>query len=86
MGTPFRSIDITACPRSHPAISEDLTMQAMWDERRLALDLFSNLTFDAVDHGLIAREGSSHPLDPPWTGHASPSVTRLRVRPHQERS
>jgi methylenetetrahydrofolate reductase (NADPH) len=46
MGTPFRHIGITGYPESHPTISDDLTIQAMWDKRRHATHVVSNLTFD----------------------------------------
>jgi methylenetetrahydrofolate reductase (NADPH) len=46
IGTPFRHIGITGYPESHPTISDDLTIQAMWDKRRHATHIVSNLTFD----------------------------------------
>jgi len=43
---PFRQIGITGYPESHPTISDDLTIQSMWDKRRYATHVVSNLTFD----------------------------------------
>jgi methylenetetrahydrofolate reductase (NADPH) len=44
---PFEQIGITGYPESHPMIADDLTIQAMWDKRRHATHVVSNLTFDA---------------------------------------
>jgi methylenetetrahydrofolate reductase (NADPH) len=46
LGHPFRGVGITGYPESHPTIHDDLTIQAMWDKRRFATHLVSNLTFD----------------------------------------
>ena len=46
LGSPFTSVGITAYPESHPTIPDDLTVQAMWDKRRYATEMVSNLTFD----------------------------------------
>jgi methylenetetrahydrofolate reductase (NADPH) len=46
MGNPFPNVGITGYPESHPAIDDDLTVQAMWDKRRFATHIVSNLTFD----------------------------------------
>ena len=46
MGSPFASVGITGYPESHPTIPDDLTVQAMWDKRRYATEMVSNLTFD----------------------------------------
>ncbi|WP_165945582.1 methylenetetrahydrofolate reductase [Micromonospora sp. KC606] len=45
-GNPFSEVGITGYPESHPRIHDDLTIQAMWDKRRLATHIVSNLTFD----------------------------------------
>jgi methylenetetrahydrofolate reductase (NADPH) len=47
LGRPFEEVGITGYPESHPTISDDLTVQAMWDKRRHATHVVSNLTFDA---------------------------------------
>jgi methylenetetrahydrofolate reductase (NADPH) len=46
LGRPFSHVGITGYPESHPTISDDLTIQAMWDKRRYATHVVSNLTFD----------------------------------------
>lgn len=45
---PFAHVGIAGYPESHPTISDDLTVQAMWDKRRHATHVVSNLTFDAA--------------------------------------
>ncbi len=46
LGRPFAHVGITGYPESHPTIHDDLTVQAMWDKRRYATHVVSNLTFD----------------------------------------
>ena len=46
LGSPFEHVGITAYPESHPTITDDLIIQSMWDKRRLATHMVSNLTFD----------------------------------------
>ena len=46
LGSPFAEVGITGYPESHPTISDDLTVQAMWDKRRHATHVVSNLSFD----------------------------------------
>jgi len=46
IGSPFPEVGITGYPESHPTISDDLTVQSMWDKRRHATHVVSNLTFD----------------------------------------
>jgi methylenetetrahydrofolate reductase (NADPH) len=46
LGRPFAEVGIAGYPESHPTISDDLTVQAMWDKRRHASHIVSNLTFD----------------------------------------
>lgn len=46
IGSPFGHVGITGYPESHPTISDDLTIQSMWDKRRYATHVVSNLTFD----------------------------------------
>jgi len=48
MGRPFAEVGVTGYPQSHPLISDDVTVQAMWDKRQYATYLVSNLCFDAV--------------------------------------
>jgi methylenetetrahydrofolate reductase (NADPH) len=46
MGSPFTRTGITGYPETHPRIDDDITIQAMWDKRRLAAYIVSNLCFD----------------------------------------
>lgn len=46
LGRPFPNVGVTGYPESHPSINDDLTIQAMWDKRRFATQVVSNLTFD----------------------------------------
>lgn len=46
LGRPFPHVGITGYPESHPTIQDDLTVQSMWDKRRYATHIVSNLTFD----------------------------------------
>jgi methylenetetrahydrofolate reductase (NADPH) len=45
-GAGLRDIGVTGYPESHSFIDDDLTIQAMWDKRRLATYVVSNLCFD----------------------------------------
>jgi methylenetetrahydrofolate reductase (NADPH) len=42
----LREIGVTGYPERHSFIDDDLTIQAMWDKRRLATYIVSNLCFD----------------------------------------
>jgi len=56
LGRPFPHVGITGYPESHPTIHDDLTVQSMWDKRRYATHIVSNLTFDpAVMTGWVRR-------------------------------
>lgn len=46
VGRPFPRVGITGYPESHPVISDDLTVQAMWDKQIHASYIVSNLCFD----------------------------------------
>jgi methylenetetrahydrofolate reductase (NADPH) len=46
LGNPFAEVGVTGYPESHPTIHDDLTVQSMWDKRRHATHIVSNLTFD----------------------------------------
>lgn len=48
LGSPFAHVGVTGYPESHPTIHDDLTVQSMWDKRRHATHIVSNLTFDAA--------------------------------------
>ncbi len=47
LGRPFAEVGITGYPESHPTITDDVTVQAMWDKREHATYVVSNLCFDA---------------------------------------
>ena len=46
MGSPFKDVGVPGYPESHPTIHDDLTIQSMWDKRKHATYIVSNLTFD----------------------------------------
>ena len=46
MGNPFARVGITGYPETHPKIEDDVTVQSMWDKRRHATYIVSNLCFD----------------------------------------
>jgi methylenetetrahydrofolate reductase (NADPH) len=66
LGSPFGHVGITGYPESHPTISDDLTIQSMWDKRRFATHVVSNLTFDpevlATWVGRMRKRGITMPL------------------------
>ncbi len=79
MGSPFSRIGITGYPESHPKIHDDITIQAMWDKRRYASYIVSNVCFDAARLGRwirrIRARGVTLPL---YMGLAGPAErTRL---------
>jgi methylenetetrahydrofolate reductase (NADPH) len=66
LGNPFEHVGITGYPETHPTISDDLTVQSMWDKRRHATHIVSNLTFDPraikVWVGRLRGRGVTMPL------------------------
>jgi len=66
MGNPFSRVGITGYPETHPKIEDDVTVQAMWDKRRHATYIVSNLCFDPVVLrqwiGRVRRRGVTLPL------------------------
>jgi methylenetetrahydrofolate reductase (NADH) len=52
MGRPFTHVGVTGYPQAHPTLHDDVTVQAMWDKRRHATYIVSNLCFDA---GVLRR-------------------------------
>ena len=46
-GHSFDDIGIAGYPESHPLIDDDVTIQSMWDKRRFATYIVSNICFDA---------------------------------------
>ncbi len=79
LGSPFSKVGITGYPQTHPKIEDDVTVQSMWDKRRHATYIVSNLCFDAgtLRHwiGRIRRRGVTLPL---LVGLAGP-VERTRL-------
>jgi methylenetetrahydrofolate reductase (NADPH) len=56
LGNPFGRVGITGYPETHPKIDDDVTVQAMWDKRRHATYIVSNLCFNpAVLRKWISR-------------------------------
>jgi methylenetetrahydrofolate reductase (NADPH) len=45
-GHALRDIGVSGYPESHSFIDDDMTIQAMWDKRRIATYIVSNLCFD----------------------------------------
>jgi methylenetetrahydrofolate reductase (NADPH) len=79
LGRPFANVGITGYPESHPLISDDLTIQSMWDKREHATCIVSNLVFDpaAVDSWLIRMRARGITL-PVWLGLPGP-VERTKL-------
>jgi methylenetetrahydrofolate reductase (NADPH) len=79
MGCPFARLGITGYPETHPRIEDDVTVQAMWDKRRYASYIVSNLCFDPVTLrqwiGRVRARGVTLPL---WLGLAPP-IDRARL-------
>ncbi len=48
IGRPFTHVGITGYPEQHPAIDDDVAVQAMWDKRSHGTVIVSNLCFDAA--------------------------------------
>jgi methylenetetrahydrofolate reductase (NADPH) len=79
MGNPFARTGITGYPESHPRIGDDITIQAMWDKRRHASYIVSNLCFDpATLRRWIIRVRERGVTLPLFTGLAGP-VERARL-------
>ena len=78
----FADIGVTGYPESHPFIHDDVTIQAMWDKRRFATYIVSNLSFDVatikrwVDR--VRRRGVDLPIYIGMAGVADP-IRLLRV-------
>jgi methylenetetrahydrofolate reductase (NADPH) len=81
MGGPFGRIGITGYPESHPKIHDDLTIQAMWDKRRYATYIVSNVCFDPAALGRwigrIRARGVALPL---YVGLAGPAERSRLLR------
>jgi methylenetetrahydrofolate reductase (NADPH) len=79
LGRPFAEVGVTGYPESHPLISDDRTIQVMWDKRRHATCIVSNLVFDpaAVDSWLVRMRARGMDL-PVWLGIPGP-VERTKL-------
>jgi methylenetetrahydrofolate reductase (NADPH) len=81
MGRPFARIGITGYPESHPKIDDDLTIQAMWDKRRYATYIVSNVCFEGARLGRwirrIRARGVTLPL---YAGLAGPAERARLLR------
>ena len=75
-------IGVSGYPESHPFIHDDVTIQAMWDKRRIATYIVSNMSFDAGTVaawvGRVRRRGVELPINIGMAGVADP-VRLLRV-------
>lgn len=74
LGRPFAEVGITGYPETHPLIDDDVTVQSMWDKRRHATNIVSNLVFDpaAVDRWLVRMRARGIAL-PVWLGLPGPA-------------
>ena len=74
LGQPFPDVGITGYPESHPVINDDVVIQAMWDKRRHATHIVSNLVFNAalVDSWLARVRARGIAL-PVWLGVPGPA-------------
>jgi methylenetetrahydrofolate reductase (NADPH) len=81
-GHGFVDIGVAGYPESHPFIDDDVTVQAMWDKRRVATYIVSNMSFDpeAVKRWVerVRRRGVDLPIYIGMAGVADP-VRLLRV-------
>jgi methylenetetrahydrofolate reductase (NADH) len=75
-------IGVTGYPESHPFIHDDVTIQAMWDKRRVATYIVSNMSFDPATVAgwveRVRRRGVELPIYIGMAGVADP-VRLLRV-------
>jgi methylenetetrahydrofolate reductase (NADPH) len=78
----LRDVGVTGYPERHSFIDDDLTIQAMWDKRKLATYIVSNLCFDPrlVKKwvGRVRRRGVQLPIHVGMAGVADPAKL-LRV-------
>ncbi|MEU5607660.1 5,10-methylenetetrahydrofolate reductase [Streptomyces sparsogenes] len=73
LGSPFADTGITGYPESHPILHDDITVQAMWDKRKHATYIVSNLCFDPRVLGdWVARIRRRGVVLPVYVGVAGP--------------
>jgi methylenetetrahydrofolate reductase (NADPH) len=71
VGHDLAEIGVTGYPERHSFIDDDVTIQAMWDKRRLATYIVSNLCFDPrVVRRWVARVRKRGVELPIWVGMA----------------
>ena len=78
-------IGVTGYPESHPFIHDDMTIQAMWDKRRLATYIVSNMSFDPEGVkrwvGRVRNRGVELPIYIGMAGVADPArLMRLSTK------
>jgi methylenetetrahydrofolate reductase (NADPH) len=81
----LREIGVTGYPERHSFIDDDLTIQAMWDKRRIATYIVSNLCFDprVVKKWVarVRRRGVQLPIHIGLAGVADPAkLLRISTR------
>jgi len=81
----MREIGVTGYPERHSFIDDDLTIQAMWDKRRIATYIVSNLCFDprVVKKWIarVRRRGVQLPIHIGLAGVADPAkLLRISTR------
>ena len=81
----LNEIGVTGYPESHPFIHDDMTIQAMWDKRRIATYIVSNMSFDPetikrwVER--VRRRGVTLPIHIGMAGVADPArLLRLSTK------
>jgi methylenetetrahydrofolate reductase (NADPH) len=78
----LKQIGVTGYPESHPFIHDDVTIQAMWDKRRLATYIVSNMSFDPATVTSwverVRRRGVELPIHLGMAGVADP-IRLLKV-------
>jgi methylenetetrahydrofolate reductase (NADPH) len=84
-GHPPRDVGVSGYPESHSFIDDDMTIQAMWDKRRIATYIVSNLCFDprVVKRwvGRVRRRGVELPIHIGMAGVADPAkLLRISTR------
>jgi len=81
LGRPFANVGVTGYPESHRSISDDVTIQSMWDKRHHATYMVSNLCFNpAVVRRWVRRVRARGVTLPLYFGLAGPVEQAKLVR------
>jgi methylenetetrahydrofolate reductase (NADPH) len=81
LGRPFAQVGVTGYPESHRSISDDVTIQSMWDKRHHATYMVSNLCFNpAVVRRWVRRVRARGVTLPLYFGLAGPVEQAKLVR------